>query len=325
MKRRTVLQLGGAMLIAPHGVLGQTKVHRLALLAVSDEATTKLLFLDPFLAGMRERGYVIGRNLVLDVRYGKGDASRLPALADELIALKPEVLLGIETSVRILVAKTSSIPIVLIASSDPVAAGLVKSLARPGTNVTGMAMQFDALIAKQVELLGDISPGMSRLGFLADDSAAAGARFHGYARAAARAKSLALLIAEAHEPNGIRRAFAEFEKARTQGIVVASTGALLMHRKTIIAEATRLRLPTVYSEIENPRSGGLASYGADTAASYRVDVPPYVERILKGAKPADLPLQQPTKYVLVVNQKSAKEIGITIPKSVLARADRVIE
>lgn len=314
------------MLLPPRAVSAQTaKTHRIGLLAVSDEATTRLLFLDPFIAGLRERNYAVGRNLALDLRHANGDASRLPALADELIALKPDILLGIETSVRVMAARTSTIPIVLIASSDPVAAGLVKSLARPGTNVTGMAMQFDSLIAKQVELLAEIVPGMSRVGFLADDSAAAGGRFQEYARAAAAAKRLALTTAAAHEPDGIRRAFMEFAKARSEGVVVASTGALLLHRRSIIDEARRLRLPTMHSEIENPRSGALASYGADTAASYRLDVPPYVERILKGAKPADLAMQQPTKYVLVVNQKSAKEIGIMIPKSILSRADQVIE
>jgi putative tryptophan/tyrosine transport system substrate-binding protein len=208
---------------------------------VSDESTTKLMFVDPFVAGMRERGYEVGRNLVLDVRHAKGDASRLPALADELIALKPDVLLGIETAVRAMAGKTSTIPIVLIASSDPVAAGLVKSLARPGTNVTGMAMQFDALIAKQIELLAEIVPGMSRVGFLADDSAFVDGRFQNYARAAAAAKRLTLTIEAAHEPEGIRRAFAEFAKGRTQGIVVASTGALLLHRRAVIDEAKRLR------------------------------------------------------------------------------------
>jgi putative tryptophan/tyrosine transport system substrate-binding protein len=295
------------------------------MLAVSDEATTKLLFLDPFLAGMRERGYTLGRNLVLDIRHANGDAKRLAPLAEELIALKPDVLLGIESSVRAMVTKTSTIPIVLIASSDPVAAGLVTSLARPGTNVTGMAMQFDALIAKQIEILAEIRPGMSRVGYLADDSAIAGRRFESYARAAAGAKRLALTVAHAHEPAGIRRAFAEFEKARVQGVVVASTGALLLHRRAIIDEAANLRLPTMHSEIENPRSGALASYGADTAATYRADVPLYVERILKGAKPTELAMQQPTRYVLVLNQKTARALSITIPKSVLARADQVLE
>lgn len=326
MKRREVVCGILALVVAPRVLFAQpARTYRLGLLAVSDEPTTKLMFVDPFVAGMRERGYEVGRNLVLDVRHAKGDASRLPALADELIALKPDVLLGIETAVRAMAGKTPTIPIVLIASSDPIAAGLVKSLARPGTNVTGMAMHFDALIAKQIELLAEIVPGMSRVGFLADDSASASGRFHNYARAAAGAKRLALTIEAAHEPESIRRAFAGFAKARTQGVVVASTGALLLHRRTIIDEAKRLRLPTMHSELENPRSGALASYGADTAASYRVDVPVYVERILKGAKPAELAMQQPTKYVLVVNLKAAKEIGITIPRSILARADRVIE
>lgn len=314
------------MLIAPRMLFAQaTRHHRLGLLAVSDESTTKLLFLDPFLAGMRARGYMVGQNFQLDVRHGNGDARRLPALADELIALRPDVLLGIETAVRVMASKTSTIPIILVASSDPVAAGLVKSLARPGTNVTGMAMQFDSLIAKQIELLTEVVQGMSRIGYLADDSAAAGGRFESYARAAARAKRLTLVTAAAHEPEGIRRAFAQFEKAGAEGVVVASTGALLLHRKTIITEATRLRLPSIYSEVQNPRSGGLASYGADTAETYRTDVPPYVERILKGAKPAELALQQPTKYVLVINLKAARDIGIDIPRSVLLRADQVIE
>ena len=326
MKRRTALQFAGALLSLPALALAQApKRHRLGLLATTDELSVKPFFLDTFLAGMLDLGYALDRNFVLDIRYARGDMSRLPALADELLALKPDLVMGIETAAAVLSKKTTTVPIVLVGSADPVAAGLVKSLAHPGTNVTGMAHLYVELIAKQIELLTEMIPRMSRIAFLNDSSAVARDRFQQSAQAAAKAKGLKLIEASAQDAEGVRRAFAHFKTERAEGVVINPSGTMVVQRHEIMREALRLRLPAVYAQGEVPQQGGLVSYGANLPASYRLEVPRFVDRILKGAKPADLPVQQTTRYELVINLKAARNIGITIPKSVLLRADRVIE
>lgn len=326
MKRRTVLKLAGIVLGAPGWLLAQApKRHRLGLLATTDEKSVKPFFLDAFLAGMLDLGYALDRNLALEIRYARGDMSRLPALADELLALKPDVLMGIETPAVVLARETSTVPIVLVGSADPVAAGLVKSLARPGTNVTGMAHLYLDLVAKQVELLTEIVPTMSRVAFLNDSSAFARDRFLQFAQAAAKAKGLQLIDASAQDAEGMRRAFAQFKAERAEGVVISPSGTMVFLRHEVMRQATLLRLPAIYAQSEVPQQGGLVSYGADLPASYRRDVPRFVDRILKGAKPADLPVQQTTKYELVINLKAAREIGVKVPQSILLRADRVIE
>jgi putative ABC transport system substrate-binding protein len=331
MKRRTLLQSGAAMLAWPALLLGQTaKRFRIGCLWVTNEASVKPLA-EAFLAGMKDLGYVAGRDLVLDMRYAGGDNSRLPLLADELIALKPDVLLGIEPPAVVMRAKTTTIPIVLIASTDPVAAGLVQSLSRPGTNVTGMAYRFDELHAKHIELLTEIVPKMSRIALLNyaalphEPVARLAARYEEFARSAATAKGLTLVVASARDTQGVGHAFAELEKARPEGIVVVATGGTFALRHEIIAQARRLRLPSITSLPPSwAEAGGLLSYGPDFLKSFRYAAN-FVDRIFKGANPAEMPVEQPAIFELVVNLKTAREIGVTIPQSILVRADRIIQ
>ena len=325
MKRRTVLQLSAAMLTMPGWARAQAqKVYRLGWLATTDEATTRPFLEGALIPGMGDLGYAVGRNLAVDIRYSRGDAKRLPALADELITLKPDVLLGIESACVAMAAKTSTIPIVNMAGADPVAAGLVKSLARPGTNVTGMSNQV--LTAKHVELLAEIVPKLSRIVLINDATNPARESHERMAREATAAKKLALLVINATpNPDGIRAAFAQAGTQRNTGVVVPSSGPMIMVRSTFAEEASRLRGPAVYGIAQFVDAGGLISYGQNVAESYRKEVPPYVDRILKGANPAEMPVQQSAKFEMVVNLKTARALGLTIPPTVLFRADRVIE
>ena len=332
MNRRTVLQLAAAMLATPGGALAQAaKRFRVGCLWVTNETSVKPL-LDAFLAGLRDLGYVAGRNLVLDMRYAAGDYNALPALADELIALKPDVLVGIEAPAAAMRAMTTTIPIVLLGSPDPVAAGLVRSLARPGTNVTGIANRADQLIAKHIELLTEIVPKLSRVALfnyapLANDPVAVSlaARYEHFAKTASAAKGLALIVVSARDAEGVRQAFVALERERPEGIVVASTGQTFQLRHEIVGHAGRLRLPSISSlPAAWAEAGGLISYGPNFLESYRYAAT-FVDRILKGAKPAELPVEQPAVFEVVINLRTAREIGVTIPPSILLRADRVIE
>ena len=331
MRRRTVLQLAALTLASPARVLAQApRRFRAGCLWIADEAAAKP-FVEALLAGLRDLGYVSGRNLVVDMRYASGDSSRLPALADELIALKPDVLIGIEGSAVAMKAKTATIPIVLTYSADPIGAGLVQSLARPGTNVTGMAYLSDQLVAKHIELLTEIVPKMQRVALLNyaalpnEPIARVTAYSEQVAKTAAAAKGLKLTVASARDAEGVRHAFAQLERARPEGIVVFPTGPTYLLRHEIIGHARRLRLPLISSmPIAWVEDGGLLNYGPNFLETYRYAAT-FVDRIFKGVKPAELPVQQPTNFEFVVNLKAAREIGIKIPRSVLLRADRVIE
>lgn len=299
----------------------QRKPARIGLLSAYGRSEAHALEgMQPFLAGMRERGYVLGEHFVLDIRLSGGDARRVPALVDELIALKPDVLLGVETSALVMAAKTSTIPIVLLTSIDPVAAGLVKSLAQPGTNVTGMSGQYAQLMAKQVELLLELAPEASRVVVLSDPFWSARESSERSAQQAATAKGLNLKFVYVKDAVEVKQAFMEFEKNRIDGLILIATGLIATHRETIREGIHRLRLPAV-----GPAgAGGALSYGLDLASNYHESAD-FVDRILKGAKPAALPVRQATRYELVVYMKNTREIGLTIPQSILLRADQVIE
>jgi len=331
MKRRTLLQSGAIFIAWPELLSAQTaKRFRVGWLLAGSPTSLNPLE-EALLTGLRERGYVAGQNLVLDVRFAGGDTARLPVLAGELVALKPDVLLAIEPEAGVLRAKTDKIPIVLTASSDPVAAGLVKSLARPGTNVTGMAYRNEELLAKHIELLTEINPEMSRLALLnkvpLPDSYDVDltVRFEEVAKKAAAAKGLKLVVARARDPQEMGQAFAELEKGRPDALVVVATGVTFALRQEILAHARRLRLPSISSLPPAwAEAGGLLNYGPNFLETYRY-VATIVDRILKGANPAEMPVEQPAKFELVINLKTAREIGVKIPPSLLLRADRVIE
>jgi putative ABC transport system substrate-binding protein len=264
------------------------------------------------------------------MRWAYGDSGRFAALADELIALKPDVLVGVEQPAVVMKSKTATIPIVLLASTDPVAAGLVRSLARPGTNVSGFAYQLSALITKHIEFLTEIVHKMKRVALfnyetLANDPAASATKLYvQVAKETSEAKKLALVVVSARDREGVGRAFTVIEKERTQGVVVAATAPLFHFAGEIIGQARRLRLPAICGLPGWAESGGLIGYGPNFLANYRYAAT-YVDRILKGAKPADMPVEQPPKFDFVVNLKVAHEIGVKIPQPILLRADRVIE
>jgi putative ABC transport system substrate-binding protein len=325
MNRRSVLQIAGTILVSPGWAIAQTpKKYRIGLLASGTQAAS-ITFIEALLAGMRERGYTPGDNLILDVRYGEGDSKRFPALADELIALKPDVLLGLETVARVMAAKTKTIPIVLATSIDPVAAGLVKSLARPDTNVTGFVDLWGELIAKHVDLILEAVPKASRIGVLSDPTWSARAQFEQYARTAASAKKLSLTLIPVAGPVEIQQAFDGFAKNRIDILVISSTVPIFTHRRVILENVRRLRLPAIWGitgSVED--SGVLLCYGPNVLENLK-QCADFIDRILKGANPGDLPVRQTAKFDFVVNLKIAREIGVNIPQSILLRADRVIE
>jgi putative ABC transport system substrate-binding protein len=286
---------------------------------------------DALLAGLRDLGYVRGRNLTVDVRYAGSDLGAMPTLAAELVALKPDVLVGIESAAIVLRPITSRTPIVLAGSTDPVAAGLVHSLARPGTNVTGMAYRADQLIAKHIELLTEIVPNMSRIALLnyaalpGEPVAGVAARYEQFGKDAAAEKRLKLTVVGMRDLVGVSQAFARLEEEKAQGLVVVTTGLTFQYRREILGEARRLRLPSV-SSMSSPwaEAGGLLTYGPDFLKTYR-HAATFVDRILRGARPAEMSIEQPQNFEFLVNLRTGKEIGVAIPRSILLRADRVIQ
>lgn len=329
--RRQFLIAAGALLGAPLATAQRpARQCRIGVLQVGSETSLRLTD-QAFLAGLRDRGYVSGQNLIADFRYGDGWA-RLPALADELIALKPDLLVGTQITSIVLKAKTSNLPIVLLISADPENAGLEKSLARPGTNVTGMSGSLYTLVAKQVELLTEIVPRMSRVALLADrfdppkDSPYFGRPdpWESATRKGAVAKGLTLEVLRANDLESLRAAFAALKRPLPDGLVVATNAVIVRLHREIVGELRRLRLPAISGYFGFVDAGGLLSYGSNSIATYRYAAK-FVDQILKGANPADLPVEQVSQFELQVNQKTARELGLKLPPSILVRADRVIE
>lgn len=300
------------------------RTYRVASAWIATEAAVRP-FEQAFLAAMRERGYVVGRNLVYESRYAHGDPARLPGLVDELIALKPDVLAGIEQVARVMKNKTSIIPIVLTNSSDPVAIGLVQSLARPGGNVTGGAFLYEQLGPKHMELLREIFPRLAKVGQLHDTNVPSSKAAEENAREAARKLRLVYVPYYVANRTDVERAFAEMAKNRPDALVAGAGSGMLFGLRQMIGEnALRLRIALAYPNAPHAEAGALLSYGANLEEGFRLAAT-YVDRILKGAKPGELPIQQPTRFEMVINLKTAKALGVTIPQSVLLRANRVIE
>ena len=284
---------------------------------------------EAFLQSMRALGYVEGRNLAIEYRDAKGKPERFPALAAELAALKVDVIVTFGGTAAALGAKqaTRTIPIVFHAVGDPVPDGLVASLARPGGNVTGLSLAAPELVGKQLELLKQAVPGVSRVALLLKRDAAPDPTIQAYLKTgedAASSLGVQLQVVEARGPEEFDRAFADMSKARAGALAVVSTPVFNSARHRLVDQAARNRLPAVYSLRMYVDAGGLMSYGADVREMAR-RAAVYVDKILKGAKPADLPVEQPTKFELVINLKAARALGLTMPPSVLGRADRVVE
>jgi putative ABC transport system substrate-binding protein len=282
--------------------------------------------LTAFMQGLQELGWAVGRNLRVEYRWTPvpGDLARLQKDAAELVALRPEVILaGVGATTPALQRATRTIPIVMAQGIDPVGNSYVESLARPGGNTTGF-IQFEySLAGKWMELLKEVVPGVKRVGVLREPAAAAIGQW-AMIQAAAQPLGAELKPIDARDANELERSITAFARAPNGGLIVAVSAAALTHRDLIIALATRHRLPTVYSYRVFVTYGGLMTYGPDIPSQYR-RAAGYVDRILKGEKPADLPVQAPTKYELVINLKTAKALGIDMPPTLLARADEVIE
>jgi ABC-type uncharacterized transport system substrate-binding protein len=282
---------------------------------------------DAFLSGMKERGYVVGRNLIFDTRHADGDPARYPALVDEVVALRPDVLVGANTAVALLMkSRTRTIPIVLATSGDPVGDGLVQSLARPGGNVTGVSLQLSEVGAKHIELMGELLPRMRRVALLTDPSASKVQieQYEKLATAAAAAKGYGTQIYHIHSRSDIREIFRRMEAQRPDALVLFLSPRLNAFRRELSQRAIELRLPSIAHQDGFAQDGGLMSFGPSFVEGWR-RVPYFVDRILKGTKPADLPIEQPTKFTLLINAKTAKALDLTVPGSILLRADRVIE
>jgi putative ABC transport system substrate-binding protein len=326
MDRRTAVALAGAALAAPRALLAQPakRVFRVAILDDAEEGTRaehRKVFRDR----LRELDAIEGRTTVYEARYAGGSPERLPALASELISLQPDILVTFGTPAAIAAKKaTSSIPIVFTAAGDPVGTGLVATLARPGGNATGTSSLTTNFISKLLELLQELSPGAKRIAYLTDISnpgaqlAIQGVKEH------ARSRKLSLQVLDGRERSELERSLEATKRDAAQGLIVGVTPVILKHRDRLLQFVTREKIPAVYGRREYVDAGGLLSYAADQRFVFERSAD-YVHRILKGASPADLPVEQSTRQLLVLNLKSARELGIKVPDSIRLRADEIIE
>jgi len=274
---------------------------------------------------MRELGYVEGPRYIVEHRWADGDLTKLPKLAAELVELNPDLIVTGGTPAALAAKKaTTAIPVVFCGVTDPLGSGLVSSLARPGGNLTGMANLNSEVVGKWLDLMRDIAPGMKTLAFVTDTgNVSSMGAFHSL-RDAAHRIGLDARAYDASRAEIVTQAFRAIADERIDGVVVGASGRMLPHRQAIADAIARLRLPAVYATPQYPEVGGLMSYSADHLALW-ARAAEKVHRILEGAKPADLPVEQASTFLLVVNLRAAKSMGIAIPQSILLRADRVIE
>ena len=278
-----------------------------------------------FLQVLRQLGWTEGRNLRIDIRWASGDADLYRQYAAELVALTPDVILATASpTVAALQAATRTVPIVFAHAVDPVGAGFVDSLARPGGNATGFTLFEYSMSAKWLELLKEIAPGVTRVAVLRDPAAAAGTGQFGAIQSVAPSFGVELNPVNLRDSSEIERVVTAFARSSNGGLIVTASPLALLHRELIVKLAARHEMPAVYNLRSFVTSGGLISYGPDIVDNYR-RAAGYVHRILKGEKPADLAVQAPTKFELVINLKTAKALGLTMPPALLARADEVIE
>jgi putative ABC transport system substrate-binding protein len=318
-----LLSLALGLLAAPLAAEAQPvgQVYRIGFLS-TDPPLAPLW--EALLDGLREHGYREGQNLVFERRFSEGHAERFPELAAELVRLRVDCII-VPTTPAALAAKhaTQTIPIVMTTAIDPVGAGLVTSLARPSGNLTGLSALSPELSGKRLALLQEVVPGLTRVAVLWNAANPANAAAWHETQAAGRALGLQLHSQEVRAPQDLEEAFARMAQARPEGLLVLGDALLGMHRPQIVAFATQQHLPGVFAGRASVVDGGLMYYGPSLPDRYR-RAAYYVDRILKGAKPADLPVEQPTKFELVINLKTAKALGLTIPPHILFQADEVI-
>ena len=278
-----------------------------------------------FRESLRQLGHVEGQNLIITYRWAEGDEKRFPVLARELVSLKPDVIVTAGTPAVLAMKEASaSIPIVMALAGDPVAGSLVSSLAKPGGNVTGLALLTEELEPKRLEILKQIIPGLARVAILLNPINPYSAIAWKRTLPAAEVLGVKLQRVEARDPNELDRALAASTAARPQGLLVSGDRFLFAYRSTIVRFSAQNRLPAVFPWREMAQEGGLMAYGPDIAENYR-RAAVYIDKILRGAKPADLPIEQPTKFEFVINLKTARVLGLTLPPSVLLRADETLQ
>jgi putative ABC transport system substrate-binding protein len=330
MKKAAVPPILVAVVLLALGVTAEAqqpkRVPRIGYLTPLDPATDSTRA-EAIRLALRERGYIEGQNIAFEYRYTEGKRGRESELAAELVRLKVDIILvtGGDPVIRAAKNATKTIPIVMIgASADPVEAGYVESLSRPGGNVTGITNLVGELGGKRLELLKEAVPKLARVAVLYDPASPNNVLELKEVQTAARALGLTVRSWEVRAADGFEKVFAALIKERPDGLYVLGGALMRPNEKRIVGFALKSRLPSMYQSREGVDAGGLMYYGADLADSYR-RVAYFVHRILKGAKPADLPVEQPTKFELVINLKTAKQIGLTIPQSMLYRADKVIK
>ena len=330
MKRREFISLLGGAVAWPIAARAQQtgRVRRIGVLmnTAADDAQGQA-WNAAFAQGLQQLGWEVGGNIRIDYRWGAGDTERFRKYAAELVALGPDVILGTAASIVAALQQVSrTIPIVFVSTIDPVGAGLVASLARPGGNATGFTSYEFSMSGKLLELLKEIAPGVTRVVVIRDAAAAAGLGGFAAIQTAAPLFGVELFPVGVRDAAEIERGIMEFAPASNGGLIVVGppSSLSLAHRELIVTLAAKRRLPAVYAGVGLVSAGALASYGSNPTDQYR-RAASYVDRILKGEKPADLPVQAPTKYEIIINLKTAKALGIEIPPTLLARADEVIE
>jgi putative ABC transport system substrate-binding protein len=327
MRRREFIGLVGCAAAVPLVARAQQgdRVRRIGVLmstgADDPEGQARIT---AFLGGLQQLGWTDGRNAQIDIRWPKGSAEARKFAAD-LVALTPDVIVatGVHAG-SLLQQETRTIPIVFVLVADPVGAGFVASLARPGGNVTGFSFSEYGISGKWLELLKQIAPRVTRVAVLRDSADPAGTGQWGAIQSVAPSFGVELTPISVRDPGEIERGITEFARSPNGGMIVTAGGPVIVHRAVILSLAEKHQLPAAYFNRMYPAAGGLLSFGPDTVDQYR-RAPVYVDRILKGEKPADLPVQAPTRYELIINRKTAKALGLAIPSSLLATADEVIE
>jgi ABC-type uncharacterized transport system substrate-binding protein len=327
-RREFITLLGGATAVWPLAAHAQQseRVRRVGvLMPLAADDPQSLRRLTAFVQGLQQLGWTDSRNVRIDVRWAAGDPDRFRRYAAELVGLAPDVILAAAVSSMMpLQQATRSVPLVFVQVTDPVGAGFVASLARPGGNATGFTLFEFGVSAKWLELLKEVAPRLTRVAVLRDPSSPTGIGQFAAMQGVAPALGVELSPIGVSDPGEIERTMAEFARGSNGGLILVPTAQTLIHRELIITLAARHQLPTIYPYRYFVTAGGLMCYGPDEIEQYRRGAS-YIDRILRGEKPSDLPVQAPTKYELVINLKTAKALGMDVPATLLARADEVIE
>ena len=327
MKKNIFCVVLGALLIAlcfPAHAQQPTKIPRIGFLNATSSSTMSAR-IEAFRQGLRELGYVEGKNIVIEYRHAEGKLDRLSELVAELVRVKVDVIVTTgPTSTHAAKEATNTIPILMMNEGDPVASGFVASLARPGGNITGLSILAPEISGKRLELLKDIVPRLSRVAVLGTSTNPGNAQSLRETELAAGAFGVQLQYLDVLGPKDIETGFRAASNGRVDAVLLLQSPLLISQRAQVVDLAAKSRLPAIYSAREFVEDGGLMSYGVSIIDLFR-RAATYVDKILKGAKLADLPVEQPTKFELIINLKAAKQIGLTIPPNVLARADKVIK